>query len=52
MFIYKIKNIFRVKENLDEITIIYKIDINNNKKVFGKKYVEKNKKHCKIVLIK
>ena len=31
------KNIFKAKENIDEITIIYKIDNNNNKlRVFGK----------------
>ena len=43
------KNIFRVKENIDEITIIYKIDKNNNVKVFGEKFVKKNKKYCKII---
>ena len=43
------KNIFRVKENIDEITIIYKIDKNNNIKVFDEKFVKKNKKYCKII---
>ena len=43
------KNIFRVKENIDEITIIYKINNNHKLKVFDKKFVEKNKKYCKII---
>ncbi len=40
MFINKLKNIFRVKEHNDEITIIYKID-NNKIKVFDEKFVKK-----------
>ena len=43
------KNIFKVKENIDEITIIYKIDNNNKLKVFDEKFVKKNKKYCKII---
>ena len=43
------KNIFRVKEIIDEITIIYKIDNNNKLKVFDEKFVKKNKKYCKII---
>ena len=49
MFIYKLKHIFRVKENIDEITIIYKIDNNNNIKVFDERFVKTNKKICKII---
>ena len=40
MFINELKNIFRVKEHNDEITIIYKID-NNKIKVFDEKFVKK-----------
>ena len=44
------KNIFKAKENIDEITIIYKINNFNNKlRVSGKEFVEKNKKDCKII---
>ena len=50
MFINKLKHIFRVKENIDEITIIYKIDNNNNNiKVFDERFVKINKKICKII---
>ncbi len=49
MFIDKIKNIFRRKENIDEITIIYKIDNTNNIRIFGEKFVKKNNKLCKII---
>ena len=44
------KNMFKAKENIDEITIIYKINNFNNKlRVSGKEFVEKNKKDCKII---
>ena len=40
----------RINENIDEITIIYKIDNSDNKlKVFGEKFVENNKEFCKII---
>ena len=36
---------------MNELTIIYKIEINENKiKIFGEDFVKNNKENCKIII--
>ena len=48
----KIKESFSIKEsiNLNEITIIYKLEDEETTKIFGDEFVENNKKFCKIII--
>ena len=50
--INKIENKIKdINKNLNELTIIYKIDKNDKRiKLFGEKFIENNKNNCKIII--